>query len=142
MVLIRDGSKLMNYRTRKTIKSEDLNGHNTLFGGRLLEWIDEECFIFCCCQLDTIDIVTKYMSEINFVSAGHLGSIIEIGVETVAVGTTSLTVRCTVRNKINKETLIDINKIMFVSVNKDGTPVPHRLAKHKDEKVLSEPEQI
>jgi acyl-CoA hydrolase len=31
------------YRTRKVVKPGDLNSRNTLFGGRLLEWIDEEC---------------------------------------------------------------------------------------------------
>jgi len=32
----------MNFRTRKLIKPEDLNARGTLFGGRVLAWIDEE----------------------------------------------------------------------------------------------------
>jgi len=41
------------FRTRKLIKPEDLNGRNTLFGGGLLAWIDEECAIYCACQMKT-----------------------------------------------------------------------------------------
>ena len=36
----------MKYHTRKWVKPEDLNPNHTLFGGRLLEWIDEEAEIF------------------------------------------------------------------------------------------------
>lgn len=126
----------MHYRTRKMIKSEDLNGLNTLFGGRLLEWIDEECFIYTCCQLSSTQIVTKYMSEINFVNPGFQGDIIEIGVETVKIGTTSLTLRCSVRNKLSKEVIIDIDKIVFVSLDEEGRPKPHCLSEYAGQQAL------
>jgi acyl-CoA hydrolase len=32
----------MRFHTRKWVKLEDLNPNNSLFGGRLLQWIDEE----------------------------------------------------------------------------------------------------
>ncbi len=32
----------MNYHTRKWVKPEDLNPNQSLFGGKLLQWIDEE----------------------------------------------------------------------------------------------------
>ena len=32
----------MKFHTRKWVKPEDLNPNGTLFGGRLLAWIDEE----------------------------------------------------------------------------------------------------
>ena len=31
----------MRFHTRKWVKPEDLNPNSTLFGGRLLAWIDE-----------------------------------------------------------------------------------------------------
>jgi len=55
----------MKYRTRKLVKPEDLNPRKTLFGGRVLQWIDEEAAIFAICQLGSSNIVTKAMSEIN-----------------------------------------------------------------------------
>ena len=94
---------MMKYRTRKLIKPGDLNPRGTLFGGRILEWIDEEAAIFAICQLNSPNIVTKAMSEINFVTTGKLGDVIEFGMELAGVGTTSITIACDVRNKQTKQ---------------------------------------
>ena len=59
----------MRFHTRKWVKPEDLNPNNTLFGGRLLQWIDEEAALYAMIQLDNRKIVTKYISEIDFISA-------------------------------------------------------------------------
>ena len=67
----------MNFHTRKWIKPEDLNPNGTLFGGRLLQWIDEEAALYAIIQLENPKTVTKYMSEINFKSASVKGDIIE-----------------------------------------------------------------
>ena len=115
----------MNYRTRKLIKPSDLNARGTLFGGQVLKWIDEEAAIFCVCQLGTSRIVTKLMSEINFVKTGKLGDIIEIGCDVVKFGTTSITINCDVRNKTTKQSIVKIDKIVFVVVDENGKPTPH-----------------
>lgn len=122
----------LKFRTRKLVKPEDLNGRNTLFGGRLMSWIDEECAIYCACQMKTHLIVTKYISEMNFMSPAFQGDIIEIGVETIAVGRTSITLSCVVRNKDTKEDIIKVDKLTFVSVNKAGKPIPHTIMKAAD----------
>jgi acyl-CoA hydrolase len=115
----------MNFRTRKLIKYEDLNAKGTLFGGQVLKWVDEEAAIFCMCQLGNKSIVTKAMSEVNFVSSGKLGDIVEIGCELVSIGTTSITIACEVRNKDNKKVIIRVDKITFVLLDSDGKPIPH-----------------
>jgi len=119
----------LTFRTRKLVKPEDLNGRNTLFGGRLLSWIDEECYIYCACQMRSHNIVTKYISEMNFESPAYQGDVIEIGVDTVEVGRTSLTVRAVVRDKDTKREIISIDKIVFVAVNREGQAIPHGQAK-------------
>lgn len=119
----------MRFFSRKLIKPQDLNAHGTLFGGSVLSWVDEESAIFVTCQLNKGNIVTKYMSEINFVSSAGLGDIIEIGMETVKFGRTSITVRCEVRNKFSKDTIIKIDKIVFVHLGDDGKPAPHGISK-------------
>ena len=43
----------MKYYSRKWVKPEDLNANETLFGGRLLAWIDEEAVIYAMCQLES-----------------------------------------------------------------------------------------
>jgi len=115
----------MKYRTRKLIKPEDLNPRRTLFGGRVLQWIDEEAAIFAICQLGSANIVTKAMSEINFVSTAVVGDIIEFGMDLVKFGTTSVTVACDVRNKITKQSIVKIDEIVFVLLNEEGKPTPH-----------------
>jgi acyl-CoA hydrolase len=121
----------MNFRTRKLIKPGDLNARGTLFGGQVLKWIDEEAAIFSICQLKDNNIVTKAMSEINFVATAKQGDVIEIGCELIQVGRTSITLACEVRIKDTKQTVIRIDKITFVVLDADGKPTPHRLSKDK-----------
>ena len=119
----------MKFRTRKLIKPEDLNARGTLFGGQVLKWIDEESAIFAICQLGERNIVTKAMSEINFVSSARTGDVVEIGCELVSFGTTSITIACEVRNKVSKQTIIRIEKIVFVLLDESGKPKPHGIVK-------------
>lgn len=115
----------MNFHTRKWVKPEDLNPNGTLFGGSLLAWIDEEAALYTVVQLENKHIVTKFISEINFISAPHQGDIIEIGIEAVEFGRTSITLRCEVRNKITRENILTIDKITMVNLGEDGKPHPH-----------------
>ena len=115
----------MNYHTRKWIKPEDLNANHTLFGGKLLQWIDEEAALYAIIQLENPRTVTKYISEINFVNSAKQGDIIEIGIEAVEFGRTSLTLRCEVRNKMTHQIIITIDKLVFVGLDENGNPKPH-----------------
>jgi acyl-CoA hydrolase len=121
----------MIYRTRKLIKPGDLNARGTLFGGQLLKWIDEEAAIFAICQLGSSNIVTKAMSEIDFVSTAKTGDIIEFGMDLVNFGRTSVTMCCDVRNKNTKESIIKIDKIVFVLLDEEGKPKAHNINKIK-----------
>ncbi|MBA6155218.1 acyl-CoA thioesterase [Tenacibaculum sp. S7007] len=115
----------MKFHTRKWVKPEDLNPNGTLFGGRLLQWIDEEVALYAIIQLEIPKTVTKFMSEIDFVSSAKQGDIIEIGIEVVKFGRSSITLNCEVRNKITQKTIIAIDKIIMVSLDEDGNPVAH-----------------
>jgi len=115
----------MNFYSRKLIKPDALNANDTLFGGALLRWIDEEAGIYAMTKLLTQKVVTKYMSEIEFVSSAKQGDIIEIGLSLLEVGRTSITFECLVRNIISKKTIISIDKIVMVQVDYDERPVPH-----------------
>lgn len=123
----------MRFFSRKLIKPEDLNAHGTLFGGTVLAWVDEEAAIYVLCQLGKGNIVTKYMSEINFVNSANLGEVIEIGMETVKFGRSSITVKCIVRNKFSKDIIISIDKIVFVHLDEFGKPKPHGISEPVNE---------
>ncbi|MFI8379072.1 acyl-CoA thioesterase [Leeuwenhoekiella sp. NPDC079379] len=115
----------MNFHTRKWIKPQDLNPNRSLFGGRLLEWIDEEAALYAIIQLENPRTVTKYISEIDFKASAREGDIIEIGLEPVKFGTASITLKCEVRNKMTRETIITIDKIVMVGLDEDGNAQPH-----------------
>ena len=115
----------MNFHTRKWVKPEDLNPNHSLFGGRLLQWIDEEAVIYAIVQLDNPFVVTKFISEINFIKAPRQGDIIEIGIIATNFGRTSLTMRCEVRNMLTREPILHIDKLVFVNLDSEGLPTPH-----------------
>jgi acyl-CoA hydrolase len=124
---------MIEYRTRRLVRSEDLNPRGDLFGGRILQWIDEEASIFVFCQLGTRNVVTAHMSEINFTSSAKSGDVIEFGTDIVEFGTTSIILKMLVRNKRDKKTLITIDKIVFVSLDEFGEPTPHGVTSFSSE---------
>ena len=91
-----------------------------------MAWIDEEAALYTVVQLGNPHVVTKFISEINFISAPVQGDIIEIGIEAVHFGRSSITLRCEVRNKQTRADILSIEKIVMVNLGSDGTPVPHR----------------
>ncbi|NIE66838.1 acyl-CoA thioesterase [Burkholderia sp. Ax-1719] len=99
--------------------------NNVLFGGSLLRWIDEEAAIYAICQLDNQRVVTKLISEVNFVSSARQGDIIELGITATDFGRTSITLRCEVRNKVTRKSILTIEKMVFVNMGADGKPAPH-----------------
>ena len=107
----------MKYFTRKMIAHKDLNSNGTLFGGRVLDWIDEEAYIYCSCQLDNDRVVTRSMSHIDFLHSAVRGDT-EIGMETVKMGKTSIVIKCDVRNKRTEKTITRVNEIVFVNLDR------------------------
>ena len=93
---------MMEFRTRKMVMPVHLNGAGTLFGGQALAWIDEEAAIFAACQLNSSHLVTKFMSAVDFMAPARQGDLVEIGAALVAVGRTSITVSCTLRNEATR----------------------------------------
>jgi len=115
----------MKFYSRKLIKPGDLNARNTLFGGALLKWIDEEAGIYAMTKLDSKNVVTKYISEINFVSSAKQSDVIEIGLGFNKIGRTSISFSCEVRNVFTKQTIIQIDNIVFVHVDSEGNSLAH-----------------
>jgi len=115
----------MRFHTRKWVKPEDLNPNGSLFGGKLLAWLDEELALYSIIQLENPRIVTKHMSEINFRSSARQGDIIEIGIDVVRFGNTSLELKCEARNMMTRETIITIDSTIMVNLGEDGKPKAH-----------------
>lgn len=81
--------------------------------------------VYAVIQLGQRQVVTKYISEINFVSSARLGDIIEIGLVATRFGRTSITMRAEVRNIITNARILTVDTMVFVSVDDEGRPVAH-----------------
>lgn len=113
------------FTVRKSVRPEDLNAHDNLFGGTLLRWIDDEAAIFAILQIGNQSIVTKFISEINFESSGKQGDMLEMSLRVTEFGRTSITLSVVVRNMVTRRRIISIEKIIFVNLGEDGKPAPH-----------------
>jgi acyl-CoA hydrolase len=116
------------FTTRKWVHPEDLNANGTLFGGSLLKWIDEEATIYAILQLGNRRVVTKLISEINFVASAIEGDLIEMGLVATKFGTTSITMRAEVRNMVTRKNILTVDRIVFVGLDESGRPKPHGYA--------------
>ncbi len=112
---------------QKWIRPEDLNPHGRLFGGSLLRWIDEEAAIFAHGLLKNPNVVTKYISEINFTESAQQADIITLSLSLTQVGTSSITFSVSVTKEESVE-ILNIEKLVFVMLDKNGSPTPHHLA--------------
>lgn len=130
----------MRFLSRRLVMPNDLNFAGSLFGGRILEWIDEEAYIFASCQLDQKSLVTKHMGAITFEASAFQGDVVEFGLEIKHVGTTSLAVTCVVRNKGTKQNICVADDIVFVHINSDTRkPEPHGKTKAQLDLLKIEP---
>jgi acyl-CoA thioesterase YciA len=119
----------MRFLTRKLVQPGDLNARGTLFGGRLLAWVDEEAAIFAGLETRHNKVVTKKISEIDFIAPAFQGDIIEIGVALKKVGKTSITLEVKVRNLVTQNVIVEIDEMVFVCVDDAGKPVRHSLGR-------------
>ena len=116
----------MRFLSRRLVMPSDLNYGLSLFGGRALQWIDEEAAIYAICQLETNYLVTKHIGEITFEAPAMQGDVVEFGLETTKIGKTSITVSCMVRNKKTKKTICLAEDIVFVKIDPETKlPTPH-----------------
>jgi len=90
-----------------------------------LAWIDKEVALYTIIQLENSRIVTKYISEINFMASAKQGDIVEIGIEVTKFGKSSITMKCEARNKMTRETILTVANIIMVNLGDDGKSKPH-----------------
>ncbi|MEN9827085.1 MAG: hypothetical protein RI953_2830 [Pseudomonadota bacterium] len=113
----------------RLIMPGDLNAAGRLFGGRLMEWVDEIAALYCMSQLARKQIVTKKISEVIFNEPADLRDVLEFFCRIKNVGRTSVTIECLVMTKIlspaDRVKLIVACDLVFVSIDEQGRPEPH-----------------
>lgn len=113
---------------RRLVMSKDLNGANKLFGGTILAWIDEQAYIEVISILNSTNVVTKYISAIEFISGAKVGDVVEIKPTFVKAGKTSITVKVEVFNLTTSKIIAVVNEITMVNVDENGQPKEHLLS--------------
>ncbi len=118
---------------------EDLNSAGTIFGGKLVAWIDEGTAIYASCQMNARRIVTVKISELIFNQPAKLGDMLEIWCKVTHLGRTSISIQTLVTRRsfaddpmlpksvINEYSLKPESEIcrcelVFVCVDEKGRP--------------------
>lgn len=117
--------------TSHLVLSGHLNAAQALFGGLLVQWVDECAGIFVMEVLKTHNVVTKKISEVLYNEPARLGDVLELLCRVKSVGRTSITVECITRaKKIDTDdrlrTILNCD-LVFVKIDKLGRPSPHNL---------------
>ena len=112
---------------RRLVMSKDLNGSDKLFGGTILAWIDEQAYIEVISLLKSTNVVTKFISSVEFISGAKIGDIVEIKTQFTKAGRTSITVKVEVFNYTSQQSIATVEEITMVNVDQFGKPKPHGL---------------
>jgi len=106
------------------VRPEHLNHHGYLFGGRLLEWLDEQAYIAAIsCLKPEANLVTVGIDRVEFKYSVVQGSLLLFRSRIVHAGRTSLTVFTQVfRKGAPADELIFRAYVTFVCLNPAGKP--------------------
>ena len=104
------------------VRPEHLNHHGFLFGGRLLEWLDEQAYIAAISLCSPkANLVTIGIDRVEFKVSVAQGEIIRFKSVVVHVGKTSITAYTRV-NRHPKGVEIFSAYTTFVALGADGRP--------------------
>lgn len=113
--------------SKKICMAKDIGIHNNLFGGILMEWIDEAAAAFATEYCYTPNMVTLRVGELLFKKPVKTGNHIRIYGEVISLGNTSINLKIEVR-KYNlysgEETVVCVTNTTFVRIDDDGLPTP------------------
>lgn len=104
----------------------DTNHHETIFGGRVLAFIDEIAAISSMKHAQGA-VVTASIDSVDFVSSAKVGDVLELEAVVSSAGRSSMEVyvRVTSTNLITgEEKLTTESYVTMVAVDENGRPVP------------------
>jgi len=111
--------------THRLVLPEDLNHFGFLFGGRLLAWVDEACWIAASLDYPNCHFVTIGMDRVEFRHSVRQGTILNIRCIKEREGTTSASYRVEVFDRRNPSApAIFSTLVTYVSVDGTGRKRP------------------
>lgn len=106
------------------VRPEHLNHHGSLFGGRLLEWLDEQAYIAAITRLDyRANLVTVAIDNVEFHHQVRKGAVLRFRSMLVHVGRTSLTVHTVVALMPSQLNIFEAY-VTFVALDANSHPTP------------------
>jgi len=102
----------------------DLNQYGFLFGGTLLAWVDESCWIAASIDFPDCHFVTVAMERVEFRQSVREGTILSIHSELQREGKTSVTYAVNVVDQERHPKPIFATNITFVRVDESGRKIP------------------
>ena len=112
----------------KIVQSKDINGQSRLFGGRLMEWIDEVAALAAMRHCGGL-VTTCAVDNLVFKHGARLNQVVVLKSRVTYIGNTSLEVRIdTFVEELATGEQFPINHayLIFVHVNENGDPIPIR----------------
>lgn len=110
--------------THRLVMTEDLNQYGSLFGGRLLSWVDEASFIAASIEFPACRFVTIGMDKVEFRHGIKVGTIVVIRCNLKKLGTTSVTYHVEVFDgKLGDAEVLFDTRVSFVNINEAGKNV-------------------
>lgn len=105
------------------VKSSDIGLHGNLFGGLMMQYLDEAGAIFAMRTCRSSKMVTKFVANTSFDRPVHVGEVVKIYAEVKCVGTTSITIDLVAKRADiytpTEETVCSTSKT-FVRLAKNG----------------------
>lgn len=127
---------MKSYETSKLVKGEDMNHHDTLYGGRIAEWFAEASFMAASHLYgkygETDHLVVVEVHSLKFLAPVYNGDILKFISTGLQAGQTSLTVH-TKALKNNTEVKAAEGFVTFITIDEARKKIPHDI-------VIGEPE--
>ena len=107
------------------VRSMHINGYGRLFGGQLLQWIDELAGIVCR-RHSGMGVTTASIDNLHFKKAAYQNDMIVLVGKLSYVGRTSMEVRVDTFIEDEQGVRTNINRayVVMVAIDPEGKPVP------------------
>ena len=103
----------------------DANDRGNVHGGKVMKWIDEVGYALSV-QYSGKYCVTKFVDDIEFLEAVHIGDLVILDAEIIKIGNTSLRIHVNVSSESLVEKIKKQNcacDIVFVAVDDAGNKI-------------------
>ena len=112
---------------RVMMMPRDTNAMGTIFGGKILSYIDQAGAVEAHRFTDGI-LVTVALHEVEFHQPVFVGDLVSFYAEVIRVGRTSITVKVVVeaerRTRGNKRVTVTEAEVIYVHVDENFRPIP------------------